>query len=155
MSETKTDDLLTTEQAAKYLDLSPVSLKVYRSQGKGPRYVQTGNGRIRPRIGYRREDLDAYRADVEALTATFARRAVAMTDALSKIPDAELDELLTAFMRAESKARKRARPGMPELWQRMTEWILLEYARRDRRPTLTHTPKPAAPEHVREHSPYL
>lgn len=47
---------LTTREAAKYLGLSWESMRVWRYQGKGPRYVKYCNRAIR----YRIEDLDAF-----------------------------------------------------------------------------------------------
>ena len=43
MTETPTD-LLDTDQAARYLHLSPTTLKIYRSQGKGPKWLRANNG---------------------------------------------------------------------------------------------------------------
>lgn len=45
--------LLTTEQAGKFLALSPATLRTWRCRGKGPGYVQISSHNIR----YRREDL--------------------------------------------------------------------------------------------------
>ena len=50
-----TNDLLTPEEAAKYLTLFPGTLKQWRSQQRGPRYVKVG-GRVR----YRRDALDEF-----------------------------------------------------------------------------------------------
>ena len=39
---TKPTDLLTTEEAAKYLRLSPRTLERYRVTGEGPRFLKVG-----------------------------------------------------------------------------------------------------------------
>lgn len=48
---------LTTVEAAAYLGLSPGTLEVWRSLGKGPRYRKFGR-----RVLYEIKDLDAYSA---------------------------------------------------------------------------------------------
>ena len=48
-------DLLTTEEAARYLTLSPRTLERYRVTGEGPRFLKIGR-----RVVYRRCDLDAW-----------------------------------------------------------------------------------------------
>lgn len=49
-----TDDLLLTEQdAADYLGMSPGTLREWRSLGKGPPYLKLPTGTVR----YRQEDL--------------------------------------------------------------------------------------------------
>jgi len=48
---------LSTQEAAAYLGLSPGTLEVWRSLGRGPRYRKFGR-----RVLYEFEDLDAYSA---------------------------------------------------------------------------------------------
>lgn len=48
---------LSTKEAAAYLGLSPGTLEVWRSHGKGPRYRKFGR-----RVLYEIKDLDAYSA---------------------------------------------------------------------------------------------
>ncbi len=48
---------LNTQEAATYLGLSPGTLEVWRSLGKGPRYRKFGR-----RVLYEIKDLDAYSA---------------------------------------------------------------------------------------------
>lgn len=50
-----TTELLTTAEAADYLRLSPMTLKHWRQQKKGPPWGQMGRN-----IVYRRRDLDKY-----------------------------------------------------------------------------------------------
>ncbi len=49
---------LDTDQAAEYLGgtVPAETLKMWRSRGKGPRYIKTPNGRVR----YRADWLDAF-----------------------------------------------------------------------------------------------
>jgi excisionase family DNA binding protein len=47
---------LTPIQAAKYLGISEAVLRLWRSEGKGPRYFRAGEKLVR----YRRADLDAW-----------------------------------------------------------------------------------------------
>ena len=47
---------LTPQQAAKYLGVSEASLRLWRSEGKGPRYFRAGEKLVR----YRRGDLDSW-----------------------------------------------------------------------------------------------
>ena len=49
------DPLLTEEQAAKMLGLSPLTLKKWRRTSRGPRYYRLGSA-----VRYNREDLEAY-----------------------------------------------------------------------------------------------
>ncbi len=49
-------ELLTTEQAAKLLQLAPRTLRRWRSESKGPPYVRLGARRVR----YRRAALEAW-----------------------------------------------------------------------------------------------
>ncbi len=49
---------LTTEQAARYLGFKPYTLRRWRSEGKGPRYIKS-EGR-NGRVGYRLEELEAW-----------------------------------------------------------------------------------------------
>ena len=48
-------DLLTTEEAGRYLRLSPRTLERYRVTGEGPRYLKIGR-----RVLYRKSDLDEW-----------------------------------------------------------------------------------------------
>jgi len=50
-------DMLTTEQAARYLGLAPATLNKWRVYGTGPRFHKLGRA-----VRYRRADLDAYLA---------------------------------------------------------------------------------------------
>lgn len=52
-------ELLTPQQAAKVLHLSPRTLEGMRYRGDGPGYAKLGDGRS-ARILYRRVDLDAW-----------------------------------------------------------------------------------------------
>ncbi len=51
----KDSDLMVTERAAEYLDVSKGTLPVWRCRGTGPKYVRIGRC-----IKYRKADLDAY-----------------------------------------------------------------------------------------------
>ena len=55
MDEQRPNDLLTTEEAAEYLHLSPRTLERYRVTGEGPKYLKVGR-----RVFYRRGDLDRW-----------------------------------------------------------------------------------------------
>ena len=55
-----TPAVLTTEEAAIYLGLSPQTLANWRVRGLGPVYLRLGSPG-RPRIVYLPEDLDAFR----------------------------------------------------------------------------------------------
>jgi excisionase family DNA binding protein len=46
----------TAKQAAKYVGISEGALRLWRSEGKGPRYFRAGEKLVR----YRRTDLDAW-----------------------------------------------------------------------------------------------
>jgi excisionase family DNA binding protein len=48
--------LLTEEEAAEYLRLTPRALQAWRYQGKGPRFVRISRRAIR----YRRDDLEEF-----------------------------------------------------------------------------------------------
>lgn len=56
MSEEDVSDLLTTEKAAKHLDLSFHTLTKWRRQKRGPKYTRLGPRAIR----YHKSDLDAF-----------------------------------------------------------------------------------------------
>ncbi len=58
------DGRLDTENAARYLGLSPKTLAMMRSQGNGPRYVKVG------RIFYFLEDLQVWISDRPKVTST-------------------------------------------------------------------------------------
>jgi helix-turn-helix protein len=150
MTDTRPDDLLTTEQAAEILQLSPNTLKMYRGRGRGPRFQRSTDGRT---VRYRRADLDDYLQDMDAAVTEFARASVRMTDALSKINGADLDALLH-LARLSAADDRHDRPAMAALWLRLADWLLLEFARRER--PLPATPAPAKPAVMRaEPSPYL
>lgn len=51
--------LLTSEQAGKLINVSAKTLTKWRYEGKGPAFVRLGDG-AKPRIRYRRSDLDAW-----------------------------------------------------------------------------------------------
>lgn len=144
-------ELMTTAEAAEYLGLSEESLKVYRNRGTGPRYVEHGKGRIRPRIGYRRADLDAYRDDIDVATATFAHRSVALAVAVAEVADADLDALFWQIMRADAAVRD-TKPAVADLYRALDDWLLAEYARRGRKPAYT---KPARTPRAEGPTPYL
>ena len=57
----QTGPLLTTDEAATRLRLSPRTLERLRVSGEGPRYVKAGPGK-RARVFYRQGDLDAWLA---------------------------------------------------------------------------------------------
>lgn len=57
--ESNTDHLLTTRQAASYLNFSPRALESWRLKGGGPRHVRISARAIR----YRRADLDDWITD--------------------------------------------------------------------------------------------
>lgn len=46
----------TSQQAARYLGVSEASLRLWRSEGKGPRFYRAGEKLVR----YRRADLDSW-----------------------------------------------------------------------------------------------
>ena len=50
------ENTLTSLKAAKYLGISEAALRLWRSEGKGPRYFKAGEKLIR----YRRCDLDLW-----------------------------------------------------------------------------------------------
>lgn len=65
---------LTPRQAAHYLGISDSALRLWRSEGKGPRFFRAGEKLIR----YRRADLDAW---IESrLTAPFTSAAQDLSD---------------------------------------------------------------------------
>lgn len=53
------NELLTTQEAADILRLSPRTLERFRVQGIGPKYVKLGPGK-RARVAYRRADLASW-----------------------------------------------------------------------------------------------
>ena len=55
---TTQNDLLTTEEAATYLRLSPRTLERYRVTGEGPRYLKIGR-----LVFYRRSELEHWLKD--------------------------------------------------------------------------------------------
>lgn len=54
--------LLTQEQAAEFLTLSPRTLADWRCQGFGPRYRKLGTGRNAP-VRYREDELEEWLAN--------------------------------------------------------------------------------------------
>jgi excisionase family DNA binding protein len=50
---------LTEREAARYVGVSPATLRLWRSQGQGPRHFKAGEKLVR----YRRVDLDAWIED--------------------------------------------------------------------------------------------
>lgn len=53
---TEQESTLTPLKAAKYLGISEASMRLWRSEGRGPRYFRAGEKLIR----YRRADLDSW-----------------------------------------------------------------------------------------------
>lgn len=53
---TEQEYTLTPIKAAKYLGISEAALRLWRSEGKGPRHFRAGEKLVR----YRRTDLDAW-----------------------------------------------------------------------------------------------
>ena len=50
-------ELITTDEAAKVLDVHPATLNTWRmTEGRGPRYLKVGQRNVR----YRRSDLDRW-----------------------------------------------------------------------------------------------
>jgi predicted DNA-binding transcriptional regulator AlpA len=50
------ENVLTEAKAARYLGISGAALRLWRSEGKGPRYFKAGEKLVR----YRRTDLDSW-----------------------------------------------------------------------------------------------
>ncbi len=53
---TEYQSTLTPMQAAKYIGISEAALRLWRSEGRGPRYFKAGEKLVR----YRRADLDSW-----------------------------------------------------------------------------------------------
>ena len=53
---TEHQETLTPKQAAKYVGISEGALRLWRAEGKGPRYFRAGEKLVR----YRRVDLDSW-----------------------------------------------------------------------------------------------
>lgn len=53
---TEHPDTLTPKQAARYVGISEGALRLWRADGKGPRYFRAGEKLVR----YRRADLDGW-----------------------------------------------------------------------------------------------
>jgi excisionase family DNA binding protein len=53
---TEPESTLTPLKAAKYLGISEAALRLWRSEGKGPRHFRAGEKLVR----YRRADLDSW-----------------------------------------------------------------------------------------------
>ena len=49
-------DTLTPKQAGRYIGISEAALRLWRAEGKGPRYFKAGEKLVR----YRRADLDLW-----------------------------------------------------------------------------------------------
>jgi predicted DNA-binding transcriptional regulator AlpA len=60
--DTNTDDdrLLTTPEAAELIGIKPGTLKLWRSQGRGPRYLKKPGGQRTP-VRYRAQDVEKWR----------------------------------------------------------------------------------------------
>jgi excisionase family DNA binding protein len=56
---TEQESTLTPLKAARYLGISEAALRLWRSEGKGPRHFRAGEKLVR----YRRADLDAWIED--------------------------------------------------------------------------------------------
>lgn len=54
--------LLNTREAAALLGIAPVTLRIWRTQGRGPRYIKTGDSAQAP-VGYEVEDIEAWKAE--------------------------------------------------------------------------------------------
>jgi hypothetical protein len=59
IARTNPDPLFTTEEAARFLGLSPGTMRNLRSQQRGPRYVRV----LDRRVFYQRADLQRYVAE--------------------------------------------------------------------------------------------
>lgn len=67
---TEQENTLTPIKAARYLGISEAVLRLWRSEGKGPRYFRAGEKLVR----YRKADLDAWiEARLSAPTVTETR----------------------------------------------------------------------------------
>jgi excisionase family DNA binding protein len=53
---TEHQDALTPKQAARYVGISEGALRLWRAEGKGPRYFRAGEKLVR----YRKADLDSW-----------------------------------------------------------------------------------------------
>lgn len=53
---TEQPDTLTPKQAGRYIGISEAALRLWRAEGKGPRYFRAGEKLVR----YRRADLDSW-----------------------------------------------------------------------------------------------
>lgn len=67
---------LNNEAAAAALGISPVTLKIWRCQGKGPRYIKLGESK-QAGVVYEQADIDAWKA---------ARRFTSTSDATVNHP---------------------------------------------------------------------
>ncbi len=48
--------LMTTDEAAEFLDIHPATLATWRSEGRGPRYLKVGERNVR----YQQEELERW-----------------------------------------------------------------------------------------------
>ncbi len=63
------EELLTTEEAAQEMKLSPGTLQNYRIAGNGPRYVKLGPS-PRARVRYKRSDISDWLSDKQRTSTT-------------------------------------------------------------------------------------
>lgn len=56
MIEIQNENALNERQAARYLGVSPATLRLWRAEGRAPRYFRAGERLVR----YRRADLDSW-----------------------------------------------------------------------------------------------
>ena len=61
-------DNLTVEQFTRELQICRATARIWRQEGFGPAYFYVGRGTQRPRIRYRRADVDAWIAQRAAET---------------------------------------------------------------------------------------
>ncbi len=55
------DELMTSPDAARFLRLEPQTLRSWRVQGRGPRYIRISG----TRVAYRRDELDRWISERE------------------------------------------------------------------------------------------
>lgn len=68
-------DLLTNEEAATLLGIKPNTLEIWRTKGKGPKFLKMGDAKQAP-IRYFRGDIDAWReANTFASTSAYSMAA--------------------------------------------------------------------------------
>ena len=54
--------LLNTREAAELLGIQPDTLKLWRHQGRGPRYIKKGDA-VQAGVGYELADIEAWKAE--------------------------------------------------------------------------------------------